>query len=443
LGVRGWDLWRLRPPARRYVLAVDIAAIAAIVSVGWWYHSQLGTDPGGYVAFLLAAAGSVEVFRHIGSMHRGQNRSFHNLLSVFLFGGALVLPLLYAVLLPIPVYALLQARVVRLAPVKAVFNAAMYTLLALAAAAVHDAAGTSAHSRHALLASMTTTQGALAVVAAGAVFVGLNQAVILGLLRRVTPEISLATVLGDREQWLLAVTDVCAGMTLALTWVVSPVFFVVALAPVLLLQRSVVYRHLVEFARTDTKTGLANPSHWRSVASRVVSRTQHAGGSVAVLMVDLDHFKAINDGHGHLVGDTVLTAVADTLKLAVRPRDLVGRFGGEEFSVLLSEATLHEALQVAERIRQRISAIEVKSGKGHALPPQVTASIGVAVFGHHGLGLEELLIAADSALYEAKAGGRDRVCVAESRDVADDITIADEIARRLSEAAVPGPIIDT
>jgi diguanylate cyclase (GGDEF)-like protein len=338
----------------------------------------------------------------------------------------------------------LQGRVLRLPPVKAVFNTAMYTLLVLAAAAVHDAAGTGAHSRHDLLNSMRTSTGALAVLAAGVVFVGLNQAIIVGLLRRVTPATPWVTVLGDREHWLLAVTDVCAGITLALTWVVSPVFFVITLAPVLLLQRSVVYRHLVEFARTDTKTGLANPSHWRSVAGRVVSRTQHAGGSVAVLMVDLDHFKAINDTYGHLVGDSVVAAVADTLKLAVRPRDLVGRFGGEEFSVLLSDATLSEAAHVAARIRDRVSAIQVDAS-GHAPPPRVTASVGVAVFGHHGLDLDELLIAADSALYDAKAAGRDRVCIAEGRTATDNLAqdLAQELAEDPSEPAIPAPIIDT
>ena len=183
-----------------------------------------------------------------------------------------------------------------------------------------------------------------------------------------------------------------------------------SLVPVLFLQRSLIYRHLAEAAQTDTKTGLATPAHWRWVAERVVTRTQRTGGCLAVLMVDLDHFKGVNDTYGHLVGDTVVVAAAETLRLAVRPLDVVGRFGGDEFIVLLTGADRDAAALAAGRLCEDIAALKVSANGGG--PLHLTASAGVAVFGEHGIALDDLIAAADAALYRAKHGGRNRVCVA-------------------------------
>jgi diguanylate cyclase (GGDEF)-like protein len=204
---------------------------------------------------------------------------------------------------------------------------------------------------------------------------------------------------------------------MAAAWVVSPVFYLVGLAPVLFLQRSVVYWHLVETTQTDAKTGAATSAHWRTVAGRTVTRAHHDGASVAVLMIDLDHFKLINDTYGHLVGDKVLAAVVAALRLAIRPGDLVGRFGGEEFTVLLARATLPEAMAAATRINDRIRTLHLR--RVDDATPRVTASIGVAIFGHHGLDLGDLLSAADNALYEAKRAGRDRIRLALDDPVLD------------------------
>lgn len=296
--------------------------------------------------------------------------------------------------------------------VKQIFNWAKTTVAVCVALNLRDwlAPGGVGHLRD--IASLTTGTGPASLLAAAVALTVVNKALLVGLLGRVSPSTPRREHLGDRESWMLDGVDAAGGIVLAAAWVLSPWFFPVALAPVLLGQRSAVHRHLVEKAQTDAKTGVATPTHWRTVADRAVTRARHAsGGTLGVLMVDLDHFKQLNDCHGHLAGDEVLTAVADTLRLAVRPGDLVGRFGGEEFVILVVDADLDDTTHVAARIQQRLDLIGGRSGTpGDGIT--VTASIGVAVYGYHGIDLDQLLRAADQGLYTAKTAGRDRVGIA-------------------------------
>jgi diguanylate cyclase (GGDEF)-like protein len=128
---------------------------------------------------------------------------------------------------------------------------------------------------------------------------------------------------------------------------------------------------------------------------------------MSVLMVDIDHFKSVNDRYGHAVGDEAIKAMADACLRGKRKSDIVGRVGGEEFAVLLPETSLSRARIVAERIRKRIAA---QSMKAHEVHFQITASIGVAEAVVSMSGIEALMMAADQALYDAKAQGRNR-CV--------------------------------
>jgi diguanylate cyclase (GGDEF)-like protein len=130
----------------------------------------------------------------------------------------------------------------------------------------------------------------------------------------------------------------------------------------------------------------------------------------------VDHFKDINDRHGHLIGDDMLRALATDLRQQVRETDIVGRFGGEEFVVLLPHTAADEACGIAERLRRGAGAVAVLAGEESV---QVTISIGVAVLYQHGQDLFELLAAADLALYLAKHSGRDRVCLHDPHAASD------------------------
>jgi diguanylate cyclase (GGDEF)-like protein len=138
-----------------------------------------------------------------------------------------------------------------------------------------------------------------------------------------------------------------------------------------------------------------------------LERARRYEAVMTMLMIDIDHFKHVNDTHGHLVGDDVLREVAAYLKATVRSVDLVARYGGEEFVVVLPETAAAGAMIFAERIRQHIATNPFVPADG---PLSITASIGVAVYPADGIDtVEDLLAGADDALYRAKAQGRDRV----------------------------------
>ncbi len=166
---------------------------------------------------------------------------------------------------------------------------------------------------------------------------------------------------------------------------------------------------LRQLATHDALTGLFNRRYFFTLAERELERSQRYGHPLALLMLDLDHFKAINDSRGHQAGDQVLRAVASIIQTNLRQIDVVGRYGGEEFVVLLPETARMTALAVAKRLCAAVAVQSVELS-GESLP--ITISVGMAVgFGDAALNLEEMLERADRALYAAKATGRNRVAV--------------------------------
>lgn len=163
-------------------------------------------------------------------------------------------------------------------------------------------------------------------------------------------------------------------------------------------------------AHTDPLTGVANRRLFDEALDREVRRSRRYRWPLTVLMLDLDHFKAINDAFGHLIGDLVLERVGGILRHAVREADVACRYGGEEFAVILPETSRVGGFAVAERIRRRlVHAFEEREIGGHAVAMSV--SIGLATYPEDGLHPVEILARADEALYGAKRAGRNTVCV--------------------------------
>lgn len=173
----------------------------------------------------------------------------------------------------------------------------------------------------------------------------------------------------------------------------------------------------------DALTGLYNRRYLEEALDREIRRAARAEAALGLIMVDLDHFKRFNDTYGHDAGDAVLREAAALLLKSVRAEDVVCRFGGEEFVVILPTANLDASRGRAERLRMGMREIAMMY-QGKSLG-QVTFSVGVAVFPENGLSPKELMVAADAALYEAKRGGRDRVVVARAKTGGDPPEVAE------------------
>ncbi|WP_442874827.1 GGDEF domain-containing protein [Amycolatopsis sp. NBC_00345] len=260
---------------------------------------------------------------------------------------------------------------------------------------------------------VTGEQGVTAVAAAALGYFLVNTALTgLGLFLADPAKATPASCLGTMDDNLLEASILCVGGLLTMVLTNEPLLSLLVILPLYILQRSVLIKRLEELATTDQKTQLLNATTWQDGAQREISRAEREDSSFGALMIDLDHFKHINDSFGHLAGDDVLKAVAAVVKQETRAHDLVGRFGGEEFVALLPSTSKEDAIVTAERIRQRISelVIQTRTNEGEQVAiERRTASIGVAAFPMDGSSIEEVMAAADAAVYVAKDSGRNRV----------------------------------
>jgi len=175
-------------------------------------------------------------------------------------------------------------------------------------------------------------------------------------------------------------------------------------------KRAQMEAELIRLARLDELTGLCNRRYLLERLIQEILRAKRYGPPLCLMMLDLDHFKSINDTYGHLVGDQVLAGVARLLSDTIRATDIAGRYGGEEFCLILTETSLDGGRLLAERLRQRIAAKAFHADDGTTF--QVTCSIGMAQYTPAITEPRTLLALADRALYKAKASGRNRVILA-------------------------------
>jgi diguanylate cyclase (GGDEF)-like protein len=204
------------------------------------------------------------------------------------------------------------------------------------------------------------------------------------------------------------------GVLITLAVALSPAMVVVAIPLVFLVRRFLEHPVLVAQSRMDAKTGLLNVATWESEAETELSRSARNRSPAAVALVDIDHFKVVNDTHGHLVGDRVLKAIAEALTSQSRDYDRAGRFGGEEFVLLLAQTNEHDACKIAERLRGYVASLTIPTDDRPDAPTvKVTISIGVtAMVRGESYELTDMLAAADSAMYAAKQAGRNQVAFA-------------------------------
>ncbi|MGA8032863.1 MAG: GGDEF domain-containing protein, partial [Casimicrobiaceae bacterium] len=174
-------------------------------------------------------------------------------------------------------------------------------------------------------------------------------------------------------------------------------------------------RRLDTLGRTDALTGLANRRQGFALAEMELERSRRSGRPAVLVILDIDHFKNINDRHGHPAGDAVLRAIAQVLREACRGTDVVARYGGDEFLLVLPDLRLPAVEAVADRIRHRLDTLIVEGAPGASC----TVSLGAAEATAEMADVEDWIQQADAALYRAKAAGRDRF-VGTAIDTADD-----------------------
>jgi diguanylate cyclase (GGDEF)-like protein len=177
----------------------------------------------------------------------------------------------------------------------------------------------------------------------------------------------------------------------------------------LMVRRFMMHDMLLAQSRLDSKTGLLNVSTWEREAEVEINRAVRTSSPLALALIDIDHFKAVNDTHGHLAGDKAIRAVTDALRTQLRSYDLAGRFGGEEFVILLPQTREEDAINVAERLRAHIAGLTIPvSDDESAACIKLTISVGVAALDGVSRELTDMMAAADAALYYAKETGRNR-----------------------------------
>jgi diguanylate cyclase (GGDEF)-like protein len=408
VAVRDWPVWSLPRLARAYVIAVPAAAAIALgvaADRATWHVSQLGI----FFLLLASAAAMVEAAKDVKLPPDTLTR---DLQEVWWLSVALLLPPVYALLMPVPLVLMKQWRVRR-----NLWHRRLFSMGAIGLG--YGAASVEFHSVFEPLLGVPPGAGAHsagwlgAIIAAAVTGWAVNVWLVVGAVKLTVPAARVRALMFSREAVTTDAVETCFAALVAFALSVTPAVLIVAVPVVLVQKRFLMHSQLVAEARTDAKTGLLNAAAWHRESATELSRAKGSWSPSSAAIIDIDHFKLVNDTHGHLAGDRVLRVVADRFKAQLREGDLIGRFGGEEFAILLPRTTGLEAERVAERLRGHIAdaPIAVSGGRDEPILVRITVSIGVAELASARQDLDELLAAADAALYQAKDAGRNRIRV--------------------------------
>jgi diguanylate cyclase (GGDEF)-like protein len=410
LAVRGWAWWELPPLLRGYVAALIVVAVGVTFLAGaytTWHVLDV------WKFLLLACCGvtsAASTPRIAYTSGVGVTRDFS---TIWALPTAILLPPVYAALIPIPLVAVIQLFVHRGVLYRRVFTCASISLSCVATSVAFRwfpasfAGGNVGHGLHAF-----TWTIAVAICE----FIGgrVQHFLIVGAVKLSDRSVRIWRLEWNREAMQGLFVEIDLGVLITLAVGLSPALILIAAPTVLLVRRFLVHPILVAQSRVDSKTGLLNVSTWESEAETELSRAIRTRSPVALALVDIDHFKLVNDTYGHLVGDRVLKAVAEALTGQSRDYDRAGRFGGEEFVLLLAQTAERDACRIAQRIRGYVAAMAIPVDDRPDAPTlKVTISIGVTALARgQSYELTDLLAAADSAMYAAKQAGRNHVAFA-------------------------------
>ena len=441
LMVREWLWWRLPPPLRFYVALLPAASLV-VIGVASAYTDWRASDAVTFLLLICCGMISAAFTPRIMYAFPGLTRDFS---TVWVIPIAIMLPPVYAAIAPIPILATLHLFVHRGVPHRMVFTAGSISISYAAVSVLFrwfPAWFAGAHpgtAWHALTWALA--------VAACEVLAGRGQHFLVAgavklsdpTVRMTDMDLSLQALEGDFLKLDL-------GVLVTLAVALSPALVIVALPTVFLVRRFLEHPILVAQSRTDAKTGLLNVSTWESEAESELSRSIRTRNPVALALVDIDHFKLVNDTYGHLVGDRVLKAIAEALTSQSRDYDRTGRFGGEEFVLLLAQTTESDACKIAERLRGYVASLAIPTDDRPDAPTlKVTISIGVTGMARGGsFELTDLLAAADSAMYAAKQAGRNQVAYAAPlRDMGLDQPLSLATEADTADAGAPEPASTT
>jgi diguanylate cyclase (GGDEF)-like protein len=407
--VRAWELWRQSPLLIAVLLSVELLALGCAVAA--FLHVEITASSLLRLGLLLVLGLGFEACAlKVGRLrYRLIRTGYVDMTSVWQFAAAIALQQAYAVVLVVVLRVYLAVREQGDANAyRQVLNGAATALTCQAGATMM--ALTRAHVAQPLQPA--------AVVAVGIVtFTVVNRGLVYGAICLSRGSFDLSLLVGTWDDNGLETATLFLGGLAGVALIHDPVLAALAVLPTFVLQRGALVKELELAASQDAKTGLLNAIAWQHLAKRELSRAQREKKTATILIVDLDHFKSVNDDFGHVLGDAALRGVGDCLRGELRDYDTVGRFGGEEFVAVLPDVDEMEAALIAERLRERIAATSIASFAAHSRDPEFAAasdktlstSIGVACYPEHGTELEQLLVAADSALYRAKDRGRNRV----------------------------------
>jgi diguanylate cyclase (GGDEF)-like protein len=401
---RKWAWWQVPAVPRAYIGLITVAAVC----LACFAASQVTWRASDLVKYALLLGGgmvSVAAAPRIAYLMGGMTRDF---ITVWVLPIAILLPPIYAMLAPIPLYVLTQWLVHRGMVYRRVFTVASIGITYGGASELFrlfpaSFAGNAIDGgRHAFTWAVAV---AICEIAGGRI----HNSMIVIAVKLSDPTVRVADLEFNREALQGDFAEFDLGVLNTVVVAVSPVLAVFTVPTVLLIRRFVMHAQLLSQSRIDTKTGLLNSSTWETEATTEVERAHRTGAPLSVALVDIDHFKVVNDTYGHLVGDTVLRAVTDAIGEHLRSYDLAGRFGGEEFVVLLPQAREADAFNIAERLRRRVEAMAIPIAEdkpGECV--RLTISVGVASLNEHARELTDLMAAADAAMYIAKQTGRNR-----------------------------------